>query len=223
MPSPQPKRRRGRAPLTRDRVIAAAMALADKHGIEALTMRRIGGDLGVEAMSLYNHVANKDDLISALLDAVVGEYALPDPDLDWKPALRASAVSANKALVRHPWAPSLHLSFRAMPGPSSMRYSESVLATLRRAGFSPEMTHHAFHSLEGHVDGYTLRQVNFPLQQEELEAVAKDFLAQFPADEYPYFVEHVRGHLRKEFRGKSGFEFGLDLILDGLELLPRSG
>jgi AcrR family transcriptional regulator len=223
MPSPQPKRRVARTPLSRERVVAAAMVVADEHGSDALTMRRLGQELGVEAMSLYNHVANKEDLLSALLDAVVSEYTLPAPDAEWKPALRASAMSAHQVLLRHPWAPGLLLTFRSMPGPGWMRYSEAVLATLRRAGFSPEMTHHAFHALEGHIDGYTLRQVNFPLQPEELEGAAKEFLERFPAADHPYLIEHIRGHLRKEFRGKGGFEFGLDLILDGLEQLPRSG
>ena len=214
-------RKQRRTPLTRDRVVAAALAIADEHGIESLTMRRLGEALGVEAMSLYNHVANKDDLIATLLDAVVAEYELPDPTRGWKEALRASALSANRALVRHHWAPALLLTFRSMPGPGWIRYSEEVLGTLRRAGFSPEMSHHAFHALEGHIDGQTLRQTNFPLQPEELDQAAEGFLARFSAMDYPYLVEHIQGHLRKEYRGKSGFEFGLDLILDGLEgMLP---
>jgi AcrR family transcriptional regulator len=203
--------------LSRDRVVLAAMAIADEHGIETLTMRRLGEALAVEAMSLYNHVANKDDLLSAILDAVVGEYDLPDSHGEWKAALRASAISANQVLLRHRWAPSLLVTFRTMPGPAWMRYSEAVLGVLRRAGFSPEMTHHAFHALEGHINGHTLRQANFPLQPEELDAAAEGFLARFAVDDYPYLVEHIRGHLHKEYRGKGGFEFGLDLILDGLE------
>ena len=211
-----------RAPLTRERVVAAAMGIADTRGIETLTMRRLGESLGVEAMSLYNHVANKDDLIATLLDAVVAEYDLPDRTRDWKEALRASALSANRVLVRHHWAPGLLLTFRSMPGPGWIRYSEEVLGTLRRAGFSPEMSHHAFHALEGHIDGQSLRQTNFPLQPEELDRAAEGFLARFSGEDYPYLVEHIRGHLRKEYRSKGGFEFGLDLILDGLERVLKT-
>jgi hypothetical protein len=128
-----------------------------------------------------------------------------------------------QVLLGHRWAPGLFLTFGSMPGRGWMAYSEAVLATLRRAGFSPEMTHHAFHALEAHIDGHTLRQVNFPLQPEELEGAAQDFLERFPATDYPYLVEHIRGHLLKEFRGKGGFEFGLELILDGMERVLRSG
>jgi len=208
---------RRREPLSRERVLATAMELADEHGVEHLTMRRLGAALGVEAMSLYNHVANKDDLIAAMLDAVVSEYQLPSPKAAWKPTLRAAAVSANKVLVRHPWAPALLLTFGAMPGTGWMQWSEAVLATLRNAGFSPEMTHHAFHALEGHIDGYSLRQVNFTPTPDELEGLAADFMSGFDVEQYPFMVEHIRGHVRNEFKTKSGFEFGLDLILDGME------
>ena len=208
---------RRKEPLSRERVLATAMQLADEHGLEQLTMRRLGASLGVEAMSLYNHVANKEDLISAMLDAVVSKYQLPSPKAAWKPALRASAISANKVLVLHPWAPGLLLTFGATPGPGWRQWSESVLATLRNAGFSPEMTHHAFHALEGHIDGHSLRQVNFTPKADELENLAADFMSGFDVEQYPFLVEHIRGHIRNEFKTKSGFEFGLDLILDGME------
>ena len=100
---------------------------------------------------------------------------------------------------------------------------EAVLATLRNAGFSPEMTHHAFHALEGHIDGYSLRQVNFKPTPGELESLASDFMSGFDAEQYPFLVEDIRGHVRNEFKTKSGFEFGLDLILDGMERVLRSG
>jgi AcrR family transcriptional regulator len=198
-------------------VVAAAIAIADRDGVAHLTMRRLGAELEVEAMSLYNHVANKDDLIAAMLDAVIGDYRLPSPHGEWKAALRSAAISANKVLVRHPWAPALLLTFGAMPGPHWMRWSESVLATLRTAGFSPELTHHAYHALEGHIDGYSMRQVNFQPYAAELETLAADFLAGFDPNQYPHLVEHIQGHLRNTFKAKTGFEFGLDLVLDGLE------
>jgi AcrR family transcriptional regulator len=211
-----------RTPLTRERVIDAGLALADAHGIDALTMRRLGQELGVEAMSLYNHVANKEDLVAALLDAVVGEYALPSRRARWKPALRASAISANQVLQRHPWAPGSLITFGAMPGPKWLRWSEELLGTLRRAGFSPEATHHAFHILEGHIYGSALRQVNFRPTAAELATMAQGFLATIDVTAHPWLVEHIEGHVRGAFRS-NGYELGLDLILDGLEkMLPTS-
>lgn len=205
-----------RQPLDRDRIVAAAMTLADTQGLEAVTMRAVGGALGVEAMSLYHHVASKQDLVTALLDAVIGEYTLPVPGEAWKPQVRSSAISANQVLQRHGWAPGALMTFRAMPGPRWLRWSEELLATLRRAGFSPELTHHAFHILESHIYGSALRQVNFRPSPEELEAMATGFLATIDQNALPSLVEHIQGHLTGEFRG-NGFELGLDLILDGLE------
>ena len=219
MSSRKPKKR---LPLTRERVVAAGIAIADESGVDSLTMRRLGSALGVEAMSLYNHVADKDDLIAAMLDTVVGEYQLPSPEGDWKRSLRDAAISANQVLVRHPWAPGLLLTFGAMPGENWRRWSEGLLATLRRAGFSPEMTHHAYHALEGHIDGHSLRQVNFTLGPEELRDAADKFMSGFDHYAHPYLVEHIRGHLEGGFKAKSGFEFGLDLILDGLDRSPRA-
>ena len=189
---PQPAKSRRRIPLTRERVVAAAMELADTRGIESLTMRRLGQDLGVEAMSLYNHVASKDDLVAAVLDAVVAEYDLPDPAVDWKSALRASAISAFQVLQRHPWAPGSFMTFGAMPGPSWLSWSEELLGTLRRAGFSPEMTHHAFHILEGHIYGSALRQVNFQPSATELQTMVQGFLSTLDTDAHPWLVEHVQ-------------------------------
>ncbi|HEX5630319.1 MAG TPA: TetR/AcrR family transcriptional regulator C-terminal domain-containing protein [Acidimicrobiia bacterium] len=206
-----------RGVLTRERVVTAAIEIADLEGVGRLTMRRLGTELGVEAMSLYNHVANKDDLVAAMLDAVVGEYRLPSGRADWKATLRSAALSANKVLVRHPWAPALLLTFHAMPGPHWMRWSDSLLATLRSAGFSPEMTHHAYHAIEGHIDGYSMRQVNFQPYVPDLDQFAADFLAGFDQEGHPHLVEHIQGHLRNEYKTKTGFEFGLDLVLDGLQ------
>jgi AcrR family transcriptional regulator len=206
-----------REPLSREQVVAGALAIADEHGVDLLTMRRLGASLGVEAMSLYNHVANKADLIAAMLDSVVGEYQLPSPDDEWKVTLRAAAASANKALLRHPWAPTLLLSFGAMPGPNWMQWSESVLATARKAGFSGEMAHHAFHALEGHIAGQSMRQVNFRPEPGELEGLAAEFLSGFDTEQFPFLVEHIQGHLQNDYSATTSFGFGLDLILDGLE------
>lgn len=207
--------------MSRDRVLRAAIALADAGGIEAITMRRLGQELGVEAMSLYNHVANKDDVLDGILDAVQSEFDLPSGTADWRSAVRAGAVSANRVLLRHPWAISLLLS-RQSVGNAQVRYMDSMLGYLREAGFSAKNTHHAYHVLDSHIVGYTLQQVNYMSVEEDLEELGASFLRELPADQYPYLVEHVKGHLDGSYQGESGFEFGLDLILDALERLRGS-
>ena len=206
-----------RTPLSRERILRAAMTLADQAGLEALTMRRIGQELGVEAMSLYNHVANKDDLLDGMVDVVMSEYRLPVGDHDWKSALRATATSAHEVLLRHPWACRLLITRSNTLLEAQSRYMDSVLGALRTAGFSPQLTHHAFHALDFHILGFTLQQVSFRFDEGELEELGASVLRDLPAEDYPHLVEHIVGHMRSEFGDRSGFEFGLDLILDGLE------
>jgi AcrR family transcriptional regulator len=209
-----------RARLNRERVLRAAVALADQEGIQALSMRRLARELGVEAMSLYNHVANKDDLLEGMLDIVTGEIEVPADGHDWKAALRRSAVSAYETFVRHPWACSL---MHATPRISDARmlWMEGVLRTLRHAGFSADLTHHAYHALDSHITGFTLWLVSMPFDShEELVDLAKTFLPTISADEYPYVIEHAQQHMEAPDPDEpSEFEFGLDLILDGLERL----
>ena len=206
-----------RVPLSRDRVLRAAVRLADEGGFESLTMRKLGEALGVQAMSLYNHVANKDDIRDGIVDLVLSEIEVPSSGADWKAAIRASAISAHDALLRHRWAASLVMG-PGTAGPARLQWMEENLRTLRDAGFSAELTHHAYHALDSHITGFTLWQVNLPFEtQEELESMAREFLRDFPVDEYPYFVEHAEWHLGDSGSdGASEFEFGLDLILDGL-------
>jgi AcrR family transcriptional regulator len=213
-PNPEPRR-----PLSRERVLRAALALADRGGLDSLSMRRIAEELGVEAMSLYYHVANKDAILDGIIDVVAGEIDLPTVGTDWKAALRQNAISARNALLRHPWACNLWMSHRG-DGPARLRHEEWMLRTLRAAGFSKELTYHAFHILESHLLGFALQQLSFPHKGEELAGLAADFLRQLPADEYPHFAEHVRQHLEPpepRHGDEGGFELGLDLILDGLE------
>jgi AcrR family transcriptional regulator len=214
-PRPQP-----RVPLNRERVLRAAVALADEGGIESLSMRRLGQELGVEAMSLYNHVANKDDILGGIVDMVLGEVDVPAPGADWKAAIRQTAISSHDVFLRHRWACSL-LMQGARVSPVRMRWMEAVLRTFREAGFSADMTHHAYHALDSHITGFTLWLVSMPFDtKEELDELAEGFLAWIPADEYPYVVEHAEQHLAPSSPGeKREFEFGLDLILDGLERL----
>jgi AcrR family transcriptional regulator len=209
---------RGRTRLSRERVLRAAVTLADEGGIDALSMRRLAKELGVEAMSLYNHVANKDDILDGIVDIVMGEIELPSDDTEWKASIRQSAISAYEALVRHPWACSLMMA-KARISNARMLWMDGVLRTLREAGFSADMTHHAYHALDSHITGFTLWLVSMPFDShEELVDMAQDFLPQIPADQYPYVIEHAKQHLAEPDPDEpSEFEFGLDLILDGLE------
>jgi len=209
-----------RAPLSRERVLHAAIALADEEGIDSLSMRKLGQKLGVEAMSLYNHVANKDDIEDGIVEIVLGEIEVPSGEGDWKAALRQTAISAHEAFVRHRWACGLMMRGTTV-SPVRMQWMESVLQTLREAGFSADMTHHAYHALDSHITGFTLWQVSMPFETKaELVDLATDFLQQIPTDEHPYVIEHAEQHIAPASPdGKTEFEFGLDLILDGLERL----
>jgi AcrR family transcriptional regulator len=206
-----------RPALTRDRLLRAAVELADAGGLGSVSMRRLAAALGVEAMSLYHHVAGKDDLLGGMLDVVVGEMEVASPEHGWKEALRRSAISAHDVLVRHRWAAGLMMT--AGVGAARLRFMEGLLATLRRSGFSADLTHHAYHALDSHIVGFTLWQVSLP-PSEELTGLAADFLRQLDAESYPYFAEHVEQHLGDSAAsGAEEFAFGLDVLLDGLERL----
>jgi AcrR family transcriptional regulator len=208
---------RQRAPLTREAVLDAAIALADAHGIAALTMRRLAQELGVEAMTLYYHVANKEEILSGIVDRVVGEFELPEPGDAWKAALRRTAVSAHDVLLRHRWAAALMLSSGSVSA-SRLRYMEALLRTLRQAGCSATLTDKAYHTLEAHISGFTLWQVQMNLDPETLPALAEEFKATLPLGEFPFLVEHIEQHFEERAPDDEGaFAFGLDLLLDGLE------
>ncbi|HUF06981.1 MAG TPA: TetR/AcrR family transcriptional regulator C-terminal domain-containing protein [Candidatus Binatia bacterium] len=206
--------------LTQTQVLRAAMDLADAGGLEAVSMRRVAQELGVEAMSLYHHVASKEELLRGLVDLVVGEIEVARPGTEWKSGLRRMAMSARDALVRHPWAAPLMLS-HSDRSTARLRYMESMLATLRQGGFSPELTDHAYHVLDSHVVGFSLwvAGMNLPAG-EDLAALAATFLEQLPVHQFPYVAEHVDHHLHPPaLQAKSSFEFGLDLLLEGLEAM----
>ena len=212
-----------RAPLSRERVLGAAVAFADENGIGSLSMRKLGEALGVEAMSLYNHVANKDDLLDGMVDLVFGEIDLPSGAIGWKTAMRDRAGSARQALSRHPWAIALMQS-RTAPGPSTLRHHDAVIGSLRGAGFSIEMAAHAFSALDSYIYGFALQEASLPFDAaEETAEVAEMILSQFPADEYPHLTELTLEHvLQPGYDYGNEFEFGLDLVLDGLERLRGS-
>lgn len=215
MPTLNHPRTQRRTPLNRDRVLAAGVTLADAEGIGALTMRRLGRELGVEAMALYNHVDNKDDLLDGMLDRVAAEIELPDSGPDWRHHARRRAISAHAALIRHPWAAALWTS-RINLGSARMRYLDSALGNLREAGFPPDLLDRTFHAVENHIVGHALQALGFPLDHDEMAETGERFLRTFPVKEYPDLAAHIRHHLEHHETG-DGFEFELDLILDGLE------
>jgi AcrR family transcriptional regulator len=208
-----------RIPLNRERVLRGAVSLADEGGLDSLTMRKLAQALGVEAMSLYNHVANKEDLLAGMVEIVVVEMGATSSKGSWKASIRQSSISGHDVLLRHRWACGLMMS-NSRVSAERMRQMETLLGTLREAGFSPDLTHHAYHALESHIMGFTLWQVNFPFKAADLQRHGANFLRQLAVDEYPYTAEHIEQHLSPSGKGEEGeFEFGLDLILDGLERL----
>ena len=212
-----------RAPLTRQRVLATAVDLADRDGIGSLSMRKLAQELGVEAMSLYHHVANKDAILDGLIDLVFGEIDLPVGEADWKAAMRSRAVSAREVLRRHPWATGL-MESRSTPGPATLRHHDAVLGILRNAGFPLELAAHAYSLLDSYIYGFALQETSLPFNTpEETAEVAQAMMAEFPADAYPHLTEIAVEHvLQPGYSYASEYQFGLDLILDGLEqALPR--
>jgi AcrR family transcriptional regulator len=209
---------RRRAPLSRERVLRAAVKLADRDGIESLSMRKLGHELGVEAMSLYNHVRNKEEILDGLVDAVFAEIELPAPGVDWAEAMRRRAVSARQALKRHPWALGL-LESRVQPGPANLRHHDAVLGSLRTAGFSIEMSAHAYSVLDSYIYGFTLNERALPLAtRQDVTEVARNIVRESPAGEYPYLTEMAMEHvMKRKYDYGDEFGFGLELILEGLK------
>ena len=207
-----------RTRLSRELVLRAAITLADRDGIESLSMRKLGQEVGVEAMSLYNHVRNKEDMLNGMVDVVFSEIDLPFSEVDWSLAMRQRAISARQALLRHPWAIGL-MESRAQPGPATLRHHDSVLRNLRDAGFTIEMAAHAYSVLDSYIYGFTLNELSLPFDtSEEVAEVAGNILREFPATEYPHLAEMAVEHAMKPgYDYGDEFEFGLNLILDGLK------
>ena len=211
-----------RASLTRERVLEAALALADESGIEALSMRKLGQALGVEAMSLYNHVANKQDLLAGLVERVALEIESPDGNGDWAATVRAGAVSAHTALRRHPWVVPLMLSADYVSA-TRLRHMDGLLVLLRNAGFLEETVYHACHAIESHIFGFPLWAAGHNLKDKDLPALAAAFVAEHPLDDYPDILRHFQMHLEEGPQHAIGaFEFTLDLLLEGLDRLRRT-
>jgi AcrR family transcriptional regulator len=213
----------GRTPLSRDRVLRAAVALADEDGLEAVSMRRLGQVLRVEAMSLYKHVANKDDILDGIADLVVGDFEVPSGDVDWKVAVRRSAISAHQTLLRHPWASSL-IESRLSAGPARLRYLDAVIGTLAAAGFPMPLVIRAIMALDSHTYGFVLQEMAWSFDTEQASEMAAAFAQGLPAGDYPNLLAMAEMAAATTGGTMVDFEFGLDLILDGLErLLDTAG
>lgn len=209
-----------RTPLTRHRLVLGAVALADSYGIGSLTMRNLAQELGVKPMSLYHHVAGKEEVLDGMVDVVFGEIALPSSSADWKTAMRARAEATRAALTRHPWALSL-MDSRTTPGPATLRHHDAVIGCLRRAGFSIGSAAHAYSVLDSYIYGFVLQEIALPFSTtEETHEVAEAILQQFPMDDYPHLVELTTEHVfQPGYEYADEFDFGLDLILEGLDRL----
>jgi AcrR family transcriptional regulator len=212
------RRAQPRAPLSRERVLQTALRLTDQGGLESFSMRKLGQELGVEAMALYYHFANKDEIVDGIVDLVFGEIFLPLAGADWKTTQRQRAISLRDALLRHRWAIGL-MESRRNPGPASLRHHDAVIGNLRSAGFDMESVAHAYSLFDGYIYGFALTKMNLPFDtEEEVAEVAQTMLDPFPVGEYPNLVAFITEHAMKpgyDF-GKE-FEYGLDVILDGLE------
>jgi len=205
-------------PLSRERILLAAIRLADEGGIESLSMRKLAQDLGVQAMSLYNHVANKDDMLDGIVDLVVGEIEVPDLGIDWKAAMRRRANSAHEVLLRHPWA-TMPIVSRINVEPAMLRYIDVTLGCLCKAGFSFEMVDRAWNAIDSHIYGFTLQKLNFPIKEAEYVKAAKEYIPNIPDDKYPYMNRLTHYLIDGHYDGIADFNFGLELILNGLEKL----
>jgi AcrR family transcriptional regulator len=212
-----------RAPLSRQRALSTAIAVADAEGLASLSMRKLAQELGVEAMSLYHHVANKEDILDGMVDLVFAEIALPVEGTEWKPAMRDRARSAREALTRHPWAISI-MDSRSSPGPATLRHHDAVLGSCRRAGFSVQMAAHAFSLIDSYIFGFVLQEVNLPFDESsDLEEVVGSMMLPFSAEDYPHLVELTTEYILKPgYSYGNEFEYGLGLILDSLEAAARA-
>jgi len=216
-----------RAPLSKERVLRAAVDLAARDGIESLTMRKLADELGAGAMSLYHYVPNKEELLDGMVDIVFGELELPSMDLDWRTAMRRRAFAMREVLNRHRWAVGL-MESRRTPGLASLRHHDATLGCLREGGFSIEQTIQANSVQDAYIYGFALQEKHLPFETaEESAAVAQEQVREFAelaeerqfaelADEFPYLAEVVAvANVGYDFT--AAFEHGLDLILDALE------
>lgn len=212
----------GRPPLSQERVLREALRMADEGGLDALSMRSLAHALQVEAMSLYNHVSNKERILDGLVELVVSEIEVPARGGDWREAMRRRALSAHRVLMRHRWATMLLVS-RMNIGPNMLRYVDATIGCLRAAGFSYPMADHAWTALDAYTYGFTLQKLNFPLDPAEYATAAKGFLHMIPVETFPYLRGMSEEVIAGRHDGVHEIELGLDVLLDGLERLRKAG
>ncbi|MGE8722018.1 TetR/AcrR family transcriptional regulator C-terminal domain-containing protein [Leptospira terpstrae] len=209
-----------RKTLSKELVLKVAIQLADNSGLEELSMRNLALHLGVEAMSLYNHVKNKDELLDGMVDSVVSKIILPKIGGDWKKEMKKRARSARQILIQHPWVTMLVVS-RMNVGQSMLTYFDATLGCLHSAGFSLQAADHIINAIDSHVYGFILQELNFPIQPKEYAETAESFLPNLKSSPYTYLTKLTEEVISGKYNGLHQFEFGLDLILDGLEI-PRN-
>jgi AcrR family transcriptional regulator len=213
-----------RQPLSRERVLQAALKLVDKAGVESLSMRGLAGTLGVEAMSLYKHVANKDEVLNGLVELVIAEIELPPAGQEWRSAMRERAISARRVFLRHPWAAVL-IESRIHGSPVGLHYANSVLGLLRHGGFTVPMAHRAFLLIDSYLYGFVMQEVHWPFGEADIGAMAEAMTTQLSPQEYPHLLEAmgdvVAASVDGNFSGVYDAQFrdGLELILDSLATL----
>jgi len=207
-----------RTRLSRERVLKVAIAHADAGGLDALSMRKLAEELDVAPMALYRHVANKDDLIDGMVDVVFSEVGLPSTGPDWRTAMRQRAISLRDVLARHRWAIGL-MESRRNPGPANLRHHDAVIGSLRAGGFDMALVAHAYSVLDGYIYGFALTKMNLPFESgDDVAEIAKTMLEPFPVNEYPNLMAFLAEHVMKPgYDYGDEFEYGLELILDGLE------
>lgn len=221
MPLRKTARTKRRAPLTLEKVLASALRLADKKGLEFLSMRNLAKALGVEAMSLYHHVPGKEALLDGLVERVVSELEFPEVGVDWRIAMRGRAIRAHRVMMKHRWATMLFVS-RMNVGPNMLRYVDRTVGCLREAGFSWAMADHAWNTLDAFTYGFTLQRLNFPLQPEQYAPAAKQFLPMIPVAQFPYLHGLSQEIIAGRHDGLQHLELGLELLLNGLEHLKAA-
>lgn len=211
-----------RVPVTRDRIMAAAIGLADEGGTEALTMRRIGHSLGVEAMALYRHVANKNDIIDGIVDLVWAEIGPTQIESNWKEAMHQRAISLRDGLLRHRWAIGL-MESRTNPGPANLEHHDAVIGCLRASGFEMASAAHAYSLLDSYIYGFALTKMSLPFESTaDITEMAQSMLQPFPLNAYPNLADFITEHaMQPGYEYADEFEYGLDLILDGLEVVHK--
>lgn len=220
-PAKTTKKSKKRAPLSAGLILRAALKMADEEGIESLSMRRLAAALKVEAMSLYNHLPGKENILDGLVELVVDEIEMPAAGADWRDIMRRRALSAHTVLMRHPWATQLFAS-RVHVGPSMLHYVDRTIGCLIDAGFSYPLADHAWNALDSYIYGFTFHKLNFPLDPSEYASAAAQFIHLIPPEQFPHLHGMSQEVIAGRHDGLHRIELGLELLLDGLERLRRA-